>query len=642
MVAVTTRAGKGSPLTNDELDANFTALAAASGSGSTVGLFANVSSLTIPVGTDFIQTSGYSAVGEGAARYIYNAAIDSSYVAANPRTSFVSANSRGFTLDPQQRLTIQMFGGRADGAISTSLGGIFGAYGATDNSAALNIALLFYQVNKQFSGLDFYVRGSPEIHFPAADGVYDFQSTVEIRTTLRLTGDNTKGGGGETSILRWRPAMHGLVFHFFLSDLSGSLAHFNYTSTGCTVQGLCIFQAATGNDYTFASTKYHGIYARSAIHVRDCNIKNWSGAGIYGLGGVPDTNVNIGSIYHSYISGNEHGVWLDGGDANVWTGVGLDCQANRGYGIWDSSFLGNTWIGCHTDSNGVKSSGDASSVCSYSGNQYFVRPGQAVGASTNAPSGTSAINTWWGYIRAGGADSSYVAWTSGLTWREGGAYRTDSTGNVRTLFLGCYSEGTNGASYFVYPTFVLGGLLNSPTEPGGATVFDNSLGNTTLESGYFDVLTGGYKVGGTIVIDPSRNATLAATTTTTLASTTITGSTSIKCTGSGGLGYNTGSGGAVTQGTSRTTGVTLNKTTGSVTLFSAAGDPTNWTSFNISNNTIASTDTVLISQISGTDDYHVVARFLATVGIRVSFKTTGGTTTEQPVFQFSIIKSVAS
>ena len=47
--------------------------------------------------------------------------------------------------------------------------------------------------------------------------------------------------------------------------------------------------------------------------------------------------------------------------------------------------------------------------------------------------------------------------------------------------------------------------------------------------------------------------------------------TSAVVNGSGGLGYATGSGGTVTQATSRTTGVTLNKTNGAIELVSAAG-----------------------------------------------------------------------
>jgi len=108
-----------------------------------------------------------------------------------------------------------------------------------------------------------------------------------------------------------------------------------------------------------------------------------------------------------------------------------------------------------------------------------------------------------------------------------------------------------------------------------------------------------------------------------------------------GLGYGTGSGGAVTQATSRTTGVTLNKTNGAITLVSAAGTAT-WQSFTVTNSTVAATDVVVLSQRSGTDLYMLEVTAVAAGSFRISFATTGGTTTEQPVFNFAVIKAVAA
>jgi hypothetical protein len=108
-----------------------------------------------------------------------------------------------------------------------------------------------------------------------------------------------------------------------------------------------------------------------------------------------------------------------------------------------------------------------------------------------------------------------------------------------------------------------------------------------------------------------------------------------------GLGYGTGSGGAVTQATSRTTGVTLNKTNGAITLVSAAGTAT-WQSFTVTNSTVAATDVVILSQKSGTDLYMLEVTAVAAGSFRISFATTGGTTTEQPVFNFAVIKAVAA
>jgi len=111
--------------------------------------------------------------------------------------------------------------------------------------------------------------------------------------------------------------------------------------------------------------------------------------------------------------------------------------------------------------------------------------------------------------------------------------------------------------------------------------------------------------------------------------------------GAGGLGYTTGSGGTVTQVTSRTTGVTLNKTNGAITLVSAAGLAT-FQSFTVTNSTVAATDVVHVTQKSGTDLYQIFVTATAAGSFRITFATTGGVTIEQPVFNFVVIKGVTA
>jgi hypothetical protein len=106
-----------------------------------------------------------------------------------------------------------------------------------------------------------------------------------------------------------------------------------------------------------------------------------------------------------------------------------------------------------------------------------------------------------------------------------------------------------------------------------------------------------------------------------------------------GIGYATGAGGVVTQGTNRTTGVTLNTVSGAITLVSAAGT-TSWQSFTVTNSTVAATDVVIVNQKSGTDLYEIHVTAVAAGSFRISYKTTAGTTTEQPVFNFAVIKAV--
>jgi len=112
-------------------------------------------------------------------------------------------------------------------------------------------------------------------------------------------------------------------------------------------------------------------------------------------------------------------------------------------------------------------------------------------------------------------------------------------------------------------------------------------------------------------------------------------------TGTGGLGYGTGSGGAVTQLTSRTTGVTLNKTNGAITLFSAAG-VTTATTFTVTNSTVAATDVILVNQKSGTNLYNIIVTAVAAGSFNITFYTTGGIATDAPVFSFAVIKAVTA
>jgi len=111
--------------------------------------------------------------------------------------------------------------------------------------------------------------------------------------------------------------------------------------------------------------------------------------------------------------------------------------------------------------------------------------------------------------------------------------------------------------------------------------------------------------------------------------------------GTAGVGYVTGAGGAVTQLTSRTTSVTLNKTAGAITLFSAAGTTTAAT-FTVTNSTVAATDVIILNQKSGTDLYDLMVTAVAAGSFNITFRTTGGTTTEQPVFNFAVIKAVSA
>lgn len=107
------------------------------------------------------------------------------------------------------------------------------------------------------------------------------------------------------------------------------------------------------------------------------------------------------------------------------------------------------------------------------------------------------------------------------------------------------------------------------------------------------------------------------------------------------LGYAAGAGGAVTQGTSRVTGVTINTPTGAITLVSAAGSATPFT-FTVTNSSVAAADTIVLNQKSGTDAYRLDVSNVAAGSFKITVTDLTGTTTEQPVINYAVLKGAAS
>ena len=110
-----------------------------------------------------------------------------------------------------------------------------------------------------------------------------------------------------------------------------------------------------------------------------------------------------------------------------------------------------------------------------------------------------------------------------------------------------------------------------------------------------------------------------------------------------GIGYSTGAGGTVTQGTSRTTGVTLNKPSGQITLFSQALAAGAANTFVLTNSTIAANDFILLNHFSGgTLGNYVFAANTSAGQANVTVRSITTVTAEAPVVQYVIIKGATS
>lgn len=190
------------------------------------------------------------------------------------------------------------------------------------------------------------------------------------------------------------------------------------------------------------------------------------------------------------------------------------------------------------------------------------------------------------------------------------------------------------------------GTVMTPTERGSfdntgnftlAASLRNAAGTAALPSYTFtgDTNTGIYSpgadqvavaIGGTqaLAVDASRN---------------------VLVTGSGGLGYGVGSGGTVAQATSRTTGVTLNKPSGAITLFSTTTTAGTFASFTLTNSSIAATDGVEVCFASGAtaNSYGLLVTAVAAGSCRIQIHNIAAVgTAEAPVIQFRVIKAATS
>jgi hypothetical protein len=118
------------------------------------------------------------------------------------------------------------------------------------------------------------------------------------------------------------------------------------------LDGVPVDEWQAGNDAA------HGIRFRSQIVLRQVFIYGFEGCGVYGNNtfGIQTTlehgNGNICRFEGvACYSNAAHGFFIEGGDSNACYGEAINVARNGLCGIYDSSFLGNTWIGCHANSN---------------------------------------------------------------------------------------------------------------------------------------------------------------------------------------------------------------------------------------------------------------------------------------------------
>lgn len=564
-----------------------------------------------------------------------------------------------------------------------------GSSGGVNGIANSNAFSMMQAVLRARGVAGFQARGVERIQFPSA-GTYEFASTIELTDGSWLLEGAGAPSDEAGTLLKFPQGVTGIRVQ--RANTSGAAAT---RAPGETADASIIRNLRLKGAFTGTEADAHGIHLRASARLEKLVISDFEGDGVYafavaGSGGANEGNANVSFVERLRIIRCRTGLFIDGADTNAWTVIGIDCSANRRWGIWDSSFLGNTYLGCHADSNGIIP-GVPGSVVSYSGNLYCVKFGQDGAASTNAPSGTSADNNWWYYMGAGGANPALNigTWTSGATYRSGGSYLAEGSGNANNLFSGCYHESAQGLAQIASPALVCGGsmrpfvrgvpcLYGSPdaicsdsgftargnfmamganhsfgpqsgTPADNVFYFDNTNANNFLFFRTNLVAQGFFQVGaGSVnVVAQSGSVRLGVNGVGDVAVASSTGlSVSGALTATGAIGYGAGAGGAVAQASAKSAAVTLNKACGQITLNAAALPAGTDVSFTVTNNQVGATDTIELALASGNaapGTYNYQVDKVAAGSFVVWLKNiSSNALSEALVFNFAVKKGVAA
>lgn len=295
--------------------------------------------------------------------------------------------------------------------------------------------------------------------------------------------------------------------------------------------------------------------------------------------------------------------------------LGQDSSASvgsNGGGLTFTAGSGGTGISQNGGAvNITGGSGSTNATTAGNGGQVLIQGGAA---GANASSGGTAGDV---YFVGGNGNSLNASAVPGIVYIQGGAAAIagQKGGSVSITAAAGYNSATNST----------GGNLTLSSGLG----YGSSNVNGQIRVTFYPQGAGGTTTNGGIVF---------LNTATEVARFDTTGN--FVMTGSTGLGYAAGSGGVVTQLTSRTTAVTINKYAGAITVFAGTGTTTGNTTFTVNNSLIAATDNVIISIKSGTANlYNMTVTSIAAGSFKISLQPYSGTAADSPVIAFTILKS---
>jgi len=245
----------------------------------------------------------------------------------------------------------------------------------------------------------------------APSGDYYLDNTLGIRKDVQLVGDGGYRIDAKTTL-------------HFPANTTGVYVVNRNISGGDDTNGSELRRIAL--NCTSKDTSGHGVHATSPTSMIGLFIKGFAEHGVF-QDGTGDGAVNQWYAKRvRTVDNGKSGFFLEGSNANAGTGINIDAVQNGSYGIYDSSFLGNTFVGCQTSANG-----------------------------------------------------------DGTT---GGAYKADDP-NAHTIFLGCYAEGNQNEIFLEQRSMLLGGEINANVNLNGRGYYvqgDIRKNVPTVQEGIFE------------------------------------------------------------------------------------------------------------------------------------------------------------
>ncbi len=191
----------------------------------------------------------------------------------------------------------------------------------------------------------------PAIQLPA--GTLKFASTIHLKNRVNLIGQGSGVAGSVGPLagttLQFDSGLHGIVVHRYDTCAAGMEVPPTTAADGSTISGVVIKgQGGAG----------HGVWMRARAVVRDCAIHGFGQNGINIVAGTDSQDATLrgnanGWQLDTLVIANcgGHGVFVDGADASAGFGRAIDVSQCGGWGVYDSSFLGNTWQACQAADN---------------------------------------------------------------------------------------------------------------------------------------------------------------------------------------------------------------------------------------------------------------------------------------------------